>query len=53
MPAAFERCVSSGGRVRTVTGPSKKHGLKAGEYVRYCTLDNKTYRGEVRRKETK
>ena len=45
MPADFDRCVAGGGRVRTVSGPSKEHGLKAGQYVKYCTLKGKSYRG--------
>lgn len=50
MPKAFERCVEQGGRVRTVSGPSKKHGLGPNEYVRYCTLNGESHRGEVKRK---
>lgn len=50
MPEGFEKCVRSGGRVRTVSGPNKEHGLKAGEYCRYCYKDGKSYRGEVKRK---
>lgn len=53
MPAEFDNCIAKGGRVRTISGPNKEHGLKAGEYVRFCTLDGKSYRGEVRRKKTK
>lgn len=51
MPKEFEDCVKRGGKVRTVTGPSEKHGLKKGEYVRYCTINGKTYRGEKKKKE--
>jgi len=47
-PKAFEDCVRRGGRVRTVTGPSGAHGLKAGQYVRYCYIDGKAYRGHVK-----
>lgn len=50
MPADFDRCVENGGKVRTVSGPNKEHGLKKGEYVRYCTIDGKSYRGEVKQK---
>ena len=50
MPKAFEKCVDDGGKVRRVSGPSKKHGLKEGEYVNYCTLNGKTYRGHVKKK---
>lgn len=52
MSAAFEKCVADGGRVRTVSG-SKKHGLKKNEYVHYCFLKGKSYRGEVMTKEKK
>ena len=50
MPAAFDKCVSEGGAVRTVSGPNKEHGLKEGEYVRYCAIGGKTHRGEVHQK---
>jgi len=48
MPAGFESCVASGGRVQRVSGPNKAHGLKRGEYVNYCFLRGKAYRGEVK-----
>lgn len=48
MPKAFEQCVSSGGRVRTIKGPNKEHGLKAGQYVKYCYKGGKSYRGHVK-----
>jgi len=48
MPAGFENCVKRGGKVRTVSGPDKSHGLKAGQYCRYCIIDGKSYRGEVK-----
>jgi len=47
----FQSCASHGGRVRTVSGPNKEHGLKVGEYVHYCYLDDKSFRGEVKHKE--
>jgi hypothetical protein len=50
MPADFDRCVRQGGKVRTVSGPDKEHGLAEGEYVRYCFSGGKSYRGEVRKK---
>jgi len=50
IPKAFENCVKKGGKVRTVSGPSKEHGLKKGEYVKYCTIGGKSYRGEVKKK---
>lgn len=49
MPRDFERCVKRGGKVRTVSGPSKKHGLGKGEYVRFCYIGGKAYRGEKRK----
>lgn len=50
MPKAFNECVKKGGKVRTKRGPSKEHGLKAGEYVKYCFIDGKSYRGHVSKK---
>ena len=50
MPAGFEACVRNNGRVRTVSGPNKEHGLSANEYVKYCYLGEKSYRGEVHTK---
>lgn len=50
MPKLFTDCVSNGGRVRTVSGPSKEHGLKQGEYVKFCYLNGKSYRGHVKKK---
>jgi len=47
MPKDFTKCVADGGKVRTVSGPSKEHGLKDGEFVRFCILDGKSHRGEV------
>jgi len=51
MPAGFNSCVSRGGRVRRVSGPSKEHGLEANEYVNYCYIGGKSYRGETKVKE--
>jgi hypothetical protein len=51
MPEAFEKCRRNGGRIRTVSGPNKNHGLGAGEYVHYCYLNGESFRGEVRKKE--
>ena len=50
MPQAFLDCVKRGGRVRTVSGPNKKFGLKADEYMHICFLGKKMYRGEVKKK---
>lgn len=46
MPEAFERCVRSGGRVRTKT-------LKDGRYMRVCFKDGKSYAGHVKKKKGK
>ena len=37
------------GTVSTVKGPNKQHGLKDGEYVRYCVKGGKSYKGEVKK----
>jgi len=52
MPRDFEKCVKNGGKVRRVSGPSKKHGLGSDEYVNYCTDKNGTHRGEVKKKKS-
>lgn len=46
MPEAFERCVRSGGRVRTKT-------LKGGRYMHVCFKDGKSYAGHVKKKKGK
>jgi hypothetical protein len=43
MPAAFNRCVSSGGRVRT-----KK--LSGKRYIHLCFRSGKSYAGEAKTK---
>jgi len=53
MPEAFEKCERNGGRIRTVSGPAKDHGLGRNEYVRYCFLAGESYRGEVKKKKEK
>jgi len=50
MPAAFDKAVRAGGKVRTVTGPSKQFGLKAGEYVHIVFHGGKMERGEVKKR---
>ena len=50
--ADFENCVNQGGRIRRVSGPSEEHGLAEDEYVNYCFLDGKSYRGEVKKKKS-
>ncbi len=44
-PAAFERCVRNGGRVRTKSLPK-------GKYLRICRLKGKSFAGEVKTKES-
>jgi|GEM_PF-3384970 hypothetical protein len=41
MPADFLKCVSDGGRVRTINP-------KPGKYLRICYKDGKSYSGEVK-----
>ena len=53
MPKAFNNCVKRGGRVRTVSGPNKKYGLKAGEYIKFCFIGGKSYRGHKHKKHRK
>ena len=43
MPKAFEECVKSGGRVRTINP-------KAGRYMPVCFKGGKSYAGEVHTK---
>ena len=43
MPAAFDKCVRSGGRVRTKE-------LGKGRYIHICFKDGKSYSGEVKTK---
>ena len=50
MPEAFEKCIKEGGRVRTMTGPDKEHGLAEGEYMHICYQGDKSYAGEVKKK---
>ncbi len=53
MPKGFDKCQRNGGRIRTVSGPAKAHGLSKGEYVRYCYLNGESYRGHVKKKKGK
>jgi len=46
MPATFLKCVRDGGKVRTVTMPGDK-------YVHVCTINGKSYYGEVKKKKAK
>lgn len=51
MPKEFDVCVRNKGRVRTVSGPSKHHGLGPDEYVQYCFLEGESFRGDIKKKE--
>ena len=46
MPKAFNKCVSSGGRVRT-----KK--LSGGRYIHLCFKGGRSYAGEVKKSKRK
>ena len=50
MPKAFEDCVKKGGRVRTLTGPDKKFGLRKGQYRHICYLGKNSYMGHIKTK---
>jgi hypothetical protein len=50
MPAAFDKAVKGGGKVRTISGPNKQFGLKAGEYIHVVFHGGKMERGEVKKK---
>lgn len=52
MPAGFDRCNKNGGKVRTVSGPNKRYGLREGEYVHICVdQDGNVHRGYVKQKQ--
>ena len=53
MPASFDKCKASGGRVRTISGPNKDYGLKAGEYLHVCAIGNEVHRGYVKNKQSR
>jgi|TARA_R100000501_G_C2623350_1_gene116490 hypothetical protein len=50
MPEAFEKCIRNGGKVRTVSGPSKQHHLSKGQYKHICFIDGEMHSGEVKHK---
>lgn len=50
MPEGFDKCRSGGGRIRTISGPNKKMGLRSGEYVHVCINDSGMHRGYVKKK---
>jgi hypothetical protein len=45
MPKEFDACRAGGGKIRTMT-------LKSGKYMHICVLGGKSYRGEVKTKQT-
>ena len=49
---SFEKCVLGKGVVKTIKGPNKAHGLKTGQYVRYCIKGGKSFKSEVKKSET-
>lgn len=46
MPAAFDKCVKSGGRVRTMRRPNNK-------YQKICYKGGKSYAGHIKKKKGK
>jgi hypothetical protein len=51
MPAEFDACRKSGGKIRTISGPNKSYGLSANQYLHICVGKNgKIVRGEVKNK---
>lgn len=44
-PAGFNACRKGGGKIRTMT-------LKGGKYMHICILNGKSYRGEVKMKQS-
>jgi len=46
MPAKFLKCVADGGKVRTIK-------LGGNKYRHKCTLNGKTYLGEIKKKKKK
>jgi hypothetical protein len=50
MPEAFDNCRANGGKIRTLSGPNKKYGLKRGEYRHVCILKGKLHFGEKKTK---
>ena len=51
MPADFEKCQKSGGRIRTVSGPNKQFQVPEGHYRHICWLNNEPHWGELHKKE--
>ena len=46
MPAAFDKCVASGGRVRT-------KALSQGRYIHVCFKGGKSYAGHAKKRKKK
>jgi len=45
MPENFNKCKQNGGKIRTISGPSKQFGLEKNEYMHVCFLNNEMFRG--------
>jgi len=45
MPAEFDACRKNGGKIRTMT-------MKGGKYMHICILNGKSYKGEVKSKQS-
>ncbi|MCJ7828532.1 MAG: hypothetical protein MUP81_02195 [Dehalococcoidia bacterium] len=45
MPAGFDACRKGGGKIRTIT-------LKGGKYMHICSLEGKSYKGEIKSKKS-
>jgi len=50
MPADFVSCARNKGKIRRFSGPNKKFGLKAGEWVNICWDSKGSHRGETHKK---
>lgn len=53
MPKPFDDCVKNGGKVRTISGKSRKFGLKEDEYIHICFLNGQMFLGEKKQKNAK
>lgn len=54
IPKKFDKCVREGGRVRRISGPSKRWKVKKGEYRNICwDKKNIPHRGELHKKKPK
>ena len=45
MPEGFDKCRKQGGRIRTLK-------LKGGKYIHVCYIGGKSYKGEVKNKQS-